>query len=138
MSGLAVGAGARCCVLSWGGAGGVVAGCVALCFLRCECVLLLPVRIRVTATSCPGCVCSTSDASGALCLVLHCTAPVDVSVPLTRMAQHHHQGNLSLRNARTTFCNDRTTPSEYMHPIYGTTYWAFSAQSTHDALSSCA
>ena len=36
-----------------------------------------------------GFFCATPDAYSALCLVLHCTAPLDVSKSLTRMAQQH-------------------------------------------------
>ena len=41
---------------------------------------------------CSGFLYATPDAYSALSLVLHCTAPHNVSEPLTRMAQQHHHG----------------------------------------------
>ena len=95
VSGFAVGAGARGCVLCWGAAGGalpVVVCCVSCfvhmdCYRRCAC--------SVVANLCCDFLFATPDASCALCPVLPCAAQLDVSNPLTRVAQQHHPGNLS-------------------------------------------
>ena len=89
VSGFAVGAGARGCVLCWGAAGGalpVVVCCVSCfvhmdCYRRCAC--------SVVANLCCDFLFATPDASCALCPVLPCAAQLDVSNLLTRMAEHH-------------------------------------------------
>ena len=70
-----------CTVL--GGCRWGVAGCCVLCFLFCACVPLLTVRMLCSSYLCSGFYCATPDAYSALCLVLHCAAPLDVSKSLT-------------------------------------------------------
>ena len=93
---LAVHACACGCVLCWEDAGGAspVVVCSVSCFVNVCCYSQC--AFFVAATLCCGCLCATSDASSALCLVLFCTtAPLDVSNPLNRMAKQHHHENLS-------------------------------------------
>ena len=82
-------------------AGGAPAG-------RCQLCVVLPVLCMCAATYSVHAlyfllvfrlICATLDACSALCLVLHCTAPLDVSESLTRMAQQHHHDNLSQHTA---------------------------------------
>ena len=65
-----------CCA---GGMPGGVASCCVLCFLCCTCVPLLTVCMLCSFYLYSGLFCATPDACTALCLVLHCTAPLDVS-----------------------------------------------------------
>ena len=85
-------------------AGGVPAGCCRLlcvvCFLFCACVPLLTVWMLCSSYLYSGFFCATPDAYSALCLALHCTAPLDVSKSLTRMARQHHHENLSQHTLR--------------------------------------
>ena len=66
-----------CCV------GGLPAGrCRLLCFLFCVCVPLLTVRMLCSSHLCFGFFSALPDAYSALCLVLPCAAPLDVSKSL--------------------------------------------------------
>ena len=67
-----------------------VAGCCVLCFLFWACVPLLTVCMLCSSCLCSGFFSAPPDAYSALCLVLHCTAPLDVSHSLIRMAQPQH------------------------------------------------
>ena len=60
-----------------------VAGCCVLCSCFFACVPLLTVCMLCSAYLCSGFFCAAPDACSALCLVLHCTAPLDVSKSLT-------------------------------------------------------
>ena len=61
-----------------------VSSYVCLCYYgQCE--------VFVAATQCYGCVCAYCDASRDICPMQHCTAQLDVSNPLTQMAQRHHE-----------------------------------------------
>ena len=55
------------------------AGCCVLCFLFCACVPLLTVWMLCSSYLSSGLVCATPAAYSASCLVLRCTAPLDVS-----------------------------------------------------------
>ena len=89
-----------CAVL--GGAGGTlsVVVCCASCFVHvCRC---LQFACCVLPTCVPASLLLLMTAIyGALCLVLHYAAPLDVSKSLTRMAQQHHHEIFpsTLRNA---------------------------------------
>ena len=56
-----------------------VAGCYVLCFLVCACLPMLTVCMLCSSYLNSGLFCALPDADSALCLVLHCTAPLDVS-----------------------------------------------------------
>ena len=73
------------------------AGCCVLCFLFCAFVPLLIVCMLCSSYLCSGFFSPTPDTYSSLCLVLHCTAPLDVSKSLTRMAKQHHHDSLSQR-----------------------------------------
>ena len=77
------------------------AGCCLLCFLFCAWVPLLTVCMLCNSYLCSGFFSATPDAYSALCLVLHCTAPLDVSKSLTRMAQQHHHDSISQHKGYT-------------------------------------
>ena len=73
-----------CCRCTWvcavlGGCRRGVAGCCVLCFLFCACVPLLTVCMLCGSYLCSSFFSATPDACSALCLVLHCTALLDVS-----------------------------------------------------------
>ena len=89
-------ASAHGCVLCGG-----VAGCCVGCLLFCTCVLLLTDCMPYSSYLCSGFFCATLDAYSGLCLVIHCTAPLDVNKSLTRMVQQHHHVIFprTLRNA---------------------------------------
>ena len=62
-------------------AGGKPAGrcrLMGVVFLVCACVPLLTVYLLCSSCLCSGFFCATPDAYSALCLLLHCTAPLDV------------------------------------------------------------
>ena len=66
-------------------AGGLPAGrCRLLCFLFHALVPLLTVCMLCSSFLCSGFLSATPDAYSALCLVLHCTAPLDVSKSQSR------------------------------------------------------
>ena len=71
-------AGAHGCVLCCGGDGGAFP--VVVCCVSCTCVpLLTVVCVLCSSYLYSGCFCATPDAYSALCLVLHCSALLDVS-----------------------------------------------------------
>ena len=65
------------------------AGCCVLCILFYACVPLRTVCMLCSSYLCSGFFSATPDTYSALCLVLHCAAPLDVSKSLTRVAQQH-------------------------------------------------
>ena len=71
-----------CAVL--GGCRRGVAGCCVLCFLFRACVPLLTVCMLCSSYLYSGFFCATLDAPRALRLVLHLTAPIDVSKSLNQ------------------------------------------------------
>ena len=91
-----------CAVL--GGCWQGVAGCCVLCFLFCACAPLLTVCMLCSSYLCSGFFSATPDTYIALCLVLHCAAPLDVSKSLNRMAQHHRE-NLSQHTSQCSCSN---------------------------------
>ena len=119
---LSIGTGAHGCVLCSGDAGGVlpVVVCCVSCFvhacryLQCACSVVPSfVQVVFCATSDPLDVsksrCKQISASCALCLMLHCTAPLDVSKSLTQIAQQYHHENLSQHTSQC-HCSIYETP----------------------------
>ena len=85
-----------------------VAGCCVLCFLFCACVPVLTVCMLHISYLCSGFFSSTPDAYSALCLVLHCAAPLDVSTSLTRIAQQHHHESLFQQTSQCSCSSDES------------------------------
>ena len=106
------------CTLSWcrctwvcavlGGCRRGDTGCCVLCLLFCACVSLLAVCMLYSSYLCTGFFSATPVAYSALCLVLHCTAPLDVSKSLIRVAQQHHHENLFQHTPQCSCSSDET------------------------------
>ena len=102
-----------CAVL--GGCRWGVAGCCVLCFLFCACAPLLTACMHCSSYLYSGFFRTTPDASGALCLVLHCAAALNVRKSLIQMPQQHHHENLSQHTSQYS-CSSYETQCHVPEP----------------------